>query len=198
MKQQWLLQDCKWRLILEQKWLVLVDLDLADSQINLWADWEALVDVECSHGIARTVQYQYWYTENTYHGRHQASRSPGAAAKGWALCVCWGSLLCAAAISYPLSPGTLEPSSHICSPAVSSYVLDLLFSAVARACAGSWLHANGLFMLSLFTLVYLFSLLSFFLFHFLWYGTNVPGCVETLGWAEMAERGWKGERDLCC
>lgn len=46
------------------------------------------------------------------------------------------------------------------------------------------MHANGLFMLSLFTLVYLFPLLSFFLFNFLWYGTNVPGCVETLGSAE--------------
>lgn len=38
---------------------------------------------------------------------------------------------------------------------------DLLFSAVARAYAGFWLHANGLFMLSLFTLVYLFPLLSY-------------------------------------
>lgn len=95
--------------------------------------------------------------------------------------MCWGSLLFSVAVSYPLSPGTLEPSSHICSPAVSLYVLDLLFTAVARACAGSWLRASGLFMLSLFTLVYLFPLLSLFLFHFLWYGTNVPGCVERLG-----------------
>lgn len=43
----------------KQKWLVLVDLGLADSQINLWADWEALVDVEGSHDIACAVQYQY-------------------------------------------------------------------------------------------------------------------------------------------
>lgn len=173
-----------------------MDLGLADSQINLWADWEALVDVEGSHDIACAIQYQYWYTENAYHVRHQASRSPGAAAEGWAHCVCWGSLLFSVAVSYPLSPGTLEPSSHICSPAVSLYVLDLLFTAVARACAGSWLHASGLFMLSLFTLVYLFPLLSLFLFHFLWYGTSVPGYVERLGWAEMTEGGWKGNRGL--
>lgn len=46
-----LVQDCKWRLVSEQKWLILVDLGLADSKINLWVDWEALFNVEGSHYI---------------------------------------------------------------------------------------------------------------------------------------------------
>lgn len=103
------------------------------------------------------------------------------------------SVLCLLPFLTPWAQGPLEPSlSCICSPAISSYVPDLLFSAVARACAGSWLHANGLFMLPLFSLVYVFPLLSLFLFHFLWYGTNVPGCVGRLGWSEMAEKRVEG------
>lgn len=54
--------------------MILVDLGLGDSKINLWVDWEALFSVEGSYYISRTMTVN---NENAYHSRHQASGLPG-------------------------------------------------------------------------------------------------------------------------
>lgn len=86
--------------------MILVDLGLADSKINLWADQEALFNVEGSHYISSTMPID---NENAYHSRRQANGSPGVLLLVKAeLVVHAGAHLCTlpAATFYPLSSGT--------------------------------------------------------------------------------------------
>lgn len=80
--------------------VVLVDLGLADSQMNLWVDWEALVDVESSH---TTLLIPYNISIDILKMPIMADTKPAGHLMLLlkADCVCWGSLLCSAAISYP-------------------------------------------------------------------------------------------------
>ena len=86
--------------------MILVNLGLPDSKINLWADWEALFNVEGSHYISRAMPVD---NENAHHSRHQAIGSPGVLLLLKAeLVVHAGAHFCTlpAAVSYPLSSGT--------------------------------------------------------------------------------------------